>query len=196
VTHTVHTRQALADAMRSLMVEKPFPKIRVEDICSRACTSRKSFYYYYKDKYDLVNWIFTQDFDEVLSGKEYENGWDFFTVLFTCFYRNRPFYIPAFSVEGQNSFSDYFTEVLYPIALRYFRELFVMGDLNDFYAHFFTDSLKVSIVHWLTDYPDMKPEEYIEHLKVAVMGVARELSEDSLGKAIRDAERSGVDTTE
>ena len=52
------TKQAFADALRKLLEQKPFAKISVSHICEECGMNRKSFYYHFKDKYDLVNWIF------------------------------------------------------------------------------------------------------------------------------------------
>ena len=60
------TKTMMADAMKELMSEKPFAKISVGDICERCGMNRKSFYYHFKDKYDLVNWIFQTEFLKVL----------------------------------------------------------------------------------------------------------------------------------
>ena len=46
------------EALKGLMAEMPFEKINVSQICERCGMNRKSFYYHFKDKYDLVNWIF------------------------------------------------------------------------------------------------------------------------------------------
>lgn len=53
---------ALATAMKQLMAKEPFSKISVGDICQVCQMNRKSFYYHFRDKYDLVNWIFQTEF--------------------------------------------------------------------------------------------------------------------------------------
>ena len=52
------TKLWIADAMKKLMVKKPIDKIRVSEICSEAEITRPTFYYHFKDKYDLVAWTF------------------------------------------------------------------------------------------------------------------------------------------
>ena len=49
------TKKALAMAMKELMEQIPFSKISVSDICEKCGMNRKSFYYQFKDKYDLGN---------------------------------------------------------------------------------------------------------------------------------------------
>ena len=64
------TKRALAAALKELMEQKPFSKINVAEICEKCGMNRKSFYYHFKDKYDLVNWIFDMDFAKVLEAHE------------------------------------------------------------------------------------------------------------------------------
>ncbi len=51
----------IADKMRELMKHKPIDKIRVTEICKAADIERPTFYYHFKDKYDLVAWMFFQE---------------------------------------------------------------------------------------------------------------------------------------
>lgn len=55
---TVRTKQWIAENMKKLMLKKPLDKIRVTEICREAEIERPTFYYHFKDKYDLVAWIF------------------------------------------------------------------------------------------------------------------------------------------
>ena len=55
------TKRVLADSIRKLMEQRPLAKISVGDIVEECGLNRNSFYYHFKDKYDLVNWIFYTD---------------------------------------------------------------------------------------------------------------------------------------
>ncbi|QPK94661.1 TetR/AcrR family transcriptional regulator C-terminal domain-containing protein [Actinomyces sp. zg-332] len=52
------TKIWIANAMKKLMVKKKIEKIRVTEICKEAEIQRPTFYYHFKDKYDLLAWIF------------------------------------------------------------------------------------------------------------------------------------------
>ena len=58
MTDTRITRNTLANSFKELMKDNDFSKISVADICRNCNINRKSFYYHFYDKYDLVNWIF------------------------------------------------------------------------------------------------------------------------------------------
>lgn len=55
------TKIWIADKMKELMKTKPLDKIRVTEICRVSEIERPTFYYHFKDKYDLVAWIFLSD---------------------------------------------------------------------------------------------------------------------------------------
>ncbi len=52
------TKLWIADKTRELMKHKSIGRIRVTEICKAAEIERPTFYYHFKDKYDLVAWMF------------------------------------------------------------------------------------------------------------------------------------------
>ncbi len=55
------TKMWIAGKMREIMKHKSIDKIRVTEICKAAEIERPTFYYHFKDKYDLVAWMFCRD---------------------------------------------------------------------------------------------------------------------------------------
>lgn len=131
------TKLALAAAMQRLMTEQPFERISVSDICAACGMSRKSFYYHFHDKYDLVGWIFETEFVDPGRKKEFSSSWEFFDALCSYFYAKRAFYVNAFAMRGQNSFAEYFSEFMRPLAFAYFSALFPEDENNAFTTGFF-----------------------------------------------------------
>lgn len=58
---TDRTKLWIAEKMKKILATKPLDKIRVTEICREAEIERPTFYYHFKDKYDLVAWIFFHD---------------------------------------------------------------------------------------------------------------------------------------
>lgn len=54
------TKLWIADAMKRLLTKKSLERIFVTDICKEAEIERPTFYYHFRDKYDLMAWIFFQ----------------------------------------------------------------------------------------------------------------------------------------
>ena len=152
------TKRALASSMKELMLGKPFEKISVIDICEGCGMNRKSFYYHFKDKYDLVNWIFYTDFITLASSRTYESGWDLLVLVVDLFYRDPDFYRIALKIEGQNSFRDYFYESISPIF-----SLFLGG--AEFNIQYISDAFLAVVTRWLADGCPEDPEAFVQVLR-------------------------------
>lgn len=156
------TKRALASALKELMTEEPFSKISVTDICERCGMNRKSFYYHFKDKYDLVNWIFDSEFLLLVRDNSAKTSWELFDVLCHYLYDNRKFYKPALQIEGQNSFSDHFREML-RVTLRSSFSGF-LDEYEDFQLNFYADALVYTIERWLTSKKCDTPDEFLKKI--------------------------------
>lgn len=55
------TKQALCDALKRLLLTKQFSHITISDITDEAGFNRQTFYYHFKDIYDLLSWGFDQE---------------------------------------------------------------------------------------------------------------------------------------
>lgn len=135
------TKRALAASLRELMLEQPFEKINVAQICERCDMNRKSFYYHFKDKYDLLNWIFDTEFialikDENLNAP-YEERWNLIEKICDYFYANHAFYRKALQIQGQNSFTEHFREYLRPLLWSRLSYIFGQKNVDQFAIDFF-----------------------------------------------------------
>jgi len=99
------TKMWIADKMREIMKHKPIDKIRVTEICKAADIERPTFYYHFKDKYDLVAWMFCTD----------AYGTDITSVASAAAGMNRMkqeilFYKRAYEDSSQNALWHYMVE--------------------------------------------------------------------------------------
>ena len=60
------TKWLFAKTLRDMLRENTLRQIKVIDLCKACGTDRQTFYYHFRDKYDLVAWIYEQTFQEVL----------------------------------------------------------------------------------------------------------------------------------
>lgn len=162
------TKRALAAALRELMEEIPFDKIQVTHICDRCDMNRKSFYYHFKDKYDLLNWIFDTEIisfvQRISEVWRLEQSIEEIRAVCNYFYDNRNFYRKALKVEGQNSFSEHFREYIMPILKIRISRFFITDDIGEFELNFFADAAICAIERWLTDKNCMPPDEFVDKL--------------------------------
>ena len=142
-----------AAALRELLKERPFAQISVTDICERCEMNRKSFYYHFRDKYDLVNWIYYTEFLAVLRRGRTPPAGRVLRDLCLYFEENREFYRKTFEVEGQNSFADYFREIVVVILDDDFEEALAAEEPEAarFYLSFYADAVLAAVKRWLED---------------------------------------------
>ena len=50
------TKRALEASLKHLLLQKPLNKITINDIAEDCGINRMTFYYHFKDIYDLVEW--------------------------------------------------------------------------------------------------------------------------------------------
>lgn len=158
------TKKALAGALKELMQAEQFSKISVGEICKKCSMNRKSFYYHFRDKYDLMTWIFRSEFGEHSAGKEYDNVWEAFEDLCVYLNDNRSFYRKALAVKGQNSLCEYLKERCLPEYIE-----LIISDPDSpcrcrFCRDFFADAFICSIERWLNEEKDMSPEIFVKLL--------------------------------
>ncbi len=166
------TKNALADALKNLMLEQDFEKISVSEICEECGMNRKSFYYHFKDKYDLVNWIFYEDFLKQLQAASYDTGWDALEDLCGKFYNDRDFYLAALKIEGQNSFTEYVIETVRPLVVYFTEGIFNGSSEKEFFYVFFADAFLHAIMKWLQDNMEMTPQAFVDNLKAIFADLA------------------------
>ena len=169
------TKKALAAALKELMMKKPFSKICVGDICELCQMNRKSFYYHFKDKEDLVNWIFDTEFIAVAKDIPHDSDWDGVRLLIHYFYENRAFYRKALKVEGQNSFSEHLGEICYPVLSERLQVIMKTNAVSEFQVGFFADGIICGIKRWLTASECMPPEVFIEQIQSCIHMAARQI---------------------
>lgn len=157
------TKKALANSLKSLMRETDFRKISIGAVCDGCNMNRKSFYYHFKDKYDLINWIYDTEFIEEMRNRKHTDGRAFLNDMCEYFYENRGFYGQALKITGQNSFSEHFRELIAPLLASRIKEVFKAGS-DGFYTSFYTDAFICTVERWLVAKTVTLPQEFSDNL--------------------------------
>ena len=86
------TKYALEDALKKLLLQKPIDKITINDLTEECGISRMTFYYHFKDIYDLVEWVCIEDGKRALQDKKTYDTWqEGMGQIFEAVLENRPF---------------------------------------------------------------------------------------------------------
>lgn len=168
VADSTVTKNALANALKQQMEEEAFSKITVGEICGRCNMNRKSFYYHFKDKFDLVAWIFNTEIKSATADKKYDDKWKYIEDICGVIWIGRRFYREIFQIKGQNSLFEQMTDLFCPLLTK---ELSTAEDL-DFCAGFLSDSLIYSIEKWICGKENVTPAEFVSKLKKSLLKAA------------------------
>lgn len=167
------TKLAFSGALKELLTEAPFEKISVSDICERCGRNRKSFYYHFRDKFDLANWIFDTEILDLIRKNELDIGgndaslderWKNMGIICDYFYENRCFYRRLLTVEGQNSFVSHFRDCIHPLMHMRIVAIFGQDDFPQMVYDFVVDGIVCAIERWLLDKKCVSGEEFLYNL--------------------------------
>lgn len=161
------TKRALAESLKGLMQEAPFEKISIGDICDGCEMNRKSFYYHFTDKYDLVNWIYDFEFYKLSEQQQNTELWSFITALADYLYDNLVFYRKAFQIKGQNSFVEHFRTTTEPIINKFLVDALKSPEKPeylDFYIKFLSDAFLGAFTRWLQAKDSDSPKLFVDKL--------------------------------
>ena len=67
------TKRALEQSLKNLLLQKPITKITINDIAEDCGINRMTFYYHFKDIYDLVEWSCEEDARKAIEGNQIAN---------------------------------------------------------------------------------------------------------------------------
>ncbi|MBU3198392.1 TetR/AcrR family transcriptional regulator [Clostridium estertheticum] len=121
----IDTKQIILNATIKLMkVDKP-NKLTVQNILDEAHVSRSTFYSFFSDKYDVINYYF-KSYADSISNENVENS-----CAYQFLYDNKDYFIKALAVEGQNSFEDFFYNYYYDDCSRMYLKNMNKESLSD-----------------------------------------------------------------
>lgn len=155
------TKQAIANAMKELMRYTSIEKITTDKIIEKAAVSRRSFYRYFADKYELLGWIYDHDFCRFVEVTAEKSIWDYYPDICRSLYADKNFYCSAFSYEGQNSFRAFCFEKLFPLIMNDFGDIFPNEKIARFVVRSYVYSTFDGFVWWLGQEPCMPWEDYV-----------------------------------
>ena len=102
------TRYIFAKSLKDLMVNQSLDKMTVTDIVKHSGMTRQTFYRYFKDKYDLVNWYFEKladkSFRQIGNSSTLKEG---LVKKFTFIFNDKVFFSQAFQSKDYNNVEHY-----------------------------------------------------------------------------------------
>lgn len=169
------TKRALEASLKKLLLQKPLNRITINDITEDCGVNRMTFYYHFKDIYDLVDWIMVEDAAKALEGRQsFENWTDAFLDILHQVQDNKVLVMNVYRSVSREQLEQYLYKLLDSM-LRDFVDRSAQGfTVQDSDKQFIIDFYKYALVGMALEWirKDMKedPVRMTERLNVLLHG--------------------------
>ena len=169
------TKRALEASLKKLLLQKPLNKITINDITEDCGVNRMTFYYHFKDIYDLVDWIMVEDAAKALEGRQsFENWTDAFLDILHQVQDNKVLVMNVYRSISREQVEQYLYKLLDPMLREFMergmQEITVQDDDVQFIVDFYKYALVGMALEWIRK--DMKedPVRMTERLNILIRG--------------------------
>ncbi len=148
------TEHLLAFELKKMMGEMPLENISALTLSERCGISRKTFYYYYHNIYDLLAQVFL---DERIKGVEYCKDYkSLLKKIFEYYQDNEKFIDATISSAGKDLFQEFIYNIFYQMTLKYVNELDEEKKLTQnakkMITRFYASGYSNSTLYYLSNY--------------------------------------------
>ena len=169
------TKRALEQSLKNLLLKKPLTKITINDIAEDCGINRMTFYYHFKDIYDLVEWSCLEDARRALEEKKTHDTWQQgFLQIFEAVRENKPFIMNVYRCVPREQVEKYLKPLVDRLILEVIeeeiRDLRVRDEDKKFIADVYAYIFIGLMLDWIKD--DMKedPKKIVDRLATLIAG--------------------------
>ena len=169
------TKRALEQSLKNLLLKKPLTKITINDIAEDCGINRMTFYYHFKDIYDLEEWSCIEDARKALEEKKTHDTWQQgFLQLFEAVRDNKPFIMNVYHCVDREQVEKYLNPLVDDLLMGVIEEqaagMTVRDEDKQFIAKVYAYSFVGLMLDWIRD--DMKddPEELVKKFAMVIQG--------------------------
>ncbi len=175
------TKRALEQSLKNLLLKKPLTKITINDITENCGINRMTFYYHFKDIYDLVEWSCLEDARKALEEKKTHDTWQ--QGLLQIFYavrENKPFIMNVYRCVDREQVEKYLKPLTDNLLMGVVEEqsagFTVRQEDKEFIARVYSYIFVGLMLDWIKDDMLETPETIVEKLALVI--------QDSFSKAL------------
>ena len=169
------TKRALVASLKELMAEKPLDKITVTDLTEHCGVNRMTFYYHFKDIYDLVEWACVEEATRALAGKKTYDTWQQgFLQILQSLQKDKVFYINVYHSISREYIEQYLYKLTYDLLADVVeeecRDAAVSGEDKALIAEFYKYGFVGMMLHWIDGGMKADYRELVQRLSTMLHG--------------------------
>ena len=160
------TKRALEQSLKNLLLKKPLTKITI---------NRMTFYYHFKDIYDLVEWSCLEDAKRALDeNKTYETWQQGFLQIFEAVQDNKPFILNVYRCVHREQVEKYLQPLVDRLLLDVINEeageMKVRDEDKQFIAQIYSYIFIGLMLDWIKDDMREDPRQIVDRLARLIKG--------------------------
>ena len=163
------TKRALAAALKKRLTLTTLDKITIQQLVDDAEVSRKTFYYHFQDKYDLLQWLY---YDELFANIEniitFDNWDQCLLKVLVKIHQEKDFYINTINTNEQYFYQDLFNlaqKCFYDAITKLDSDYSVSTQEKNFFSEFYAYGISGTVLHWIKTNMKIEPVKLTQKLK-------------------------------
>ncbi len=169
------TKRAFEVSLKKLLREKSLNKITIQELADDCHVNRMTFYYHFKDIYELVEWCCLEDAKKYLEEKNSYAIWkDSFLRIFKGLQEDKIFIISVNHSIGREFLENYLFSITYKLLMDVVEERACGIDIDmkdkEFIAGFYKYAFVGTVLEWIKNDMSEKPEKIISHIDILLEG--------------------------
>lgn len=169
------TKYMIARGLKQLLETRSFTDVSVSDIAHHCNISRNTFYYHFKDKYDVITWIFYTEITPLIGDTVSIQNWGS-GMRALCHYmqENKSFYINVVKFQGQNSLSDclmeFYETLVQHMLLNASGDLLLTPQQIKIVSRFYAHGMSGVLLDWIKNGMVKEPDTTVDMLEDLLSG--------------------------
>lgn len=173
------TKRAMEQSLKNLLLKKPLTKITINDIAEDCGINRMTFYYHFKDIYDLVEWSCLEDARKALEkNKTYDTWQQGFLQIFETVRENKPFVMNVYRCVHREQVERYLGPLVDRLLLGVINEeadgITVRDEDKQFIAQVYSYIFIGLMLDWIKDDMQQDPGGIVDRLARLIKGSVSE----------------------
>ncbi len=169
------TKRALEQSLKNLLLKKPLTKITVSDIADDCGINRMTFYYHFKDIYDLVEWSCLEDAKRALDEKKTYDTWQQGLLqIFEAVQQNKPFILNVYHCVHREQVEKYLQPLVDELLIGVIEEkasgMTVRDEDKQFIAQAYGYMFIGLMLDWIKDNMREDPRQIVDRLNRLIKG--------------------------
>lgn len=179
----------MAESLKKLMAQKSLQKITIQEIADDCGMNRYTFYYHFRDIYDLLAWMFEEEALSLIQKSDNCLTWqDGFRLFLRSIRENREVCKCALNSLGQEALRKMFHKEASHLMNLFLSDMKGKHQVSEaflaFVGDFYIAALSGIVMEWVRRDMDVPEETVMNYLRLTVG--------DQIEEAFRQAEQEGV----